>query len=227
MSVRLLVEDSWSLYKRRRYHSAFCLAIVAIEGAASLRYGRKSTKHIKSSAQRFRTFVNEETTMRNLLRMKHAVDMPPPPEVGARPVLALSDNCENLAEEFSRWKNECEKRQAEDDRAFAEYSDQFIDAGDDFCGPRESYIGKPRLVTTTGILYQARCEMIHEGGLSSIRLTAREDDSMLSVSGADPIEFSSTWVKQALGIVTGAKENEGMFEEQGQARVPHPSRVGD
>ena len=74
-----------------------------------------------------------------------------------------------------------------------------------------SYLGKPRWVTTTGILYRARCELVHEGKLSAIRIAPIDDDRTLSVSGVDPIEFSSTWVIHVLGIVAAANENKGLF----------------
>jgi len=212
MSVKLLVEDSLSLYKQRRYHSAFCLALIALEASAYKRFGVKGTpNYTESTKRRFLLFVNEETRTHRLQQVRHGVDLPQQPDLPPPPSLALSDNFSKYAEELNRWKLDFDKWTAEHEKAHSDYEAQFLDAGDDFRGPNQRYLGKPRLVTTTGILYQARCELVHEGKLSAIRITHFDDDATLSVAGADSIEFSSNWIRQVLGIVVGAAENRGIF----------------
>ena len=44
-------------------------------------------------------------------------------------------------------------------------------------------------------------------------LDPADDDGSLSVSGIDPIEFSSSWIKFILGIVAAATENRGLFNK--------------
>ena len=70
-----------------------------------------------------------------------------------------------------------------------------------------SYIGKPRMVSTTGILYQVRCELVHEGTITTIYLNQNQKDSNLWVKGIDPIELSHSWIQFILGMVVSAKEN--------------------
>ena len=211
MSVKSLLQDALDLYNRQRFDSAFCLALISIEAAAHLRYGDEQSSHfIKSTARRFKQFVNDETKSGNC-RFKHAVDMPPPPGIRAFPEIALSE----LASDFDdaapeRWESEYNQWLAENKQAYEEYMEQFEDVGDNFAGERVaskwvSYLSKPRLVTTTGILYEARCELLHTGRLSCVRLTSGGDDG-LSVSGADPIVFSTTWVRHVLAIAVNTPE---------------------
>jgi len=215
MSAKSLIQDALTLLDGQRFDSAFCLALISVEAAASLRYGdRKSAKFIKSSPKRFKQFLNDETKTHKV-RIKHAVDMPPPPEVGPPPEFEPSDDWEAFGQEIERWKSEYDRWQSNHHQAYESSRQQFLDVGDAFAGEFKkskkgkrkwvSYLSQPRLVTTTGILYQARCEIVHQGKLNSIRLTPSDGQS-LKVAGADPIEFSTTWVRHVLAIAANSSE---------------------
>lgn len=230
MSVSSLIEDSLALYKEKRFLSALCLAMITIEATAHKRYARKrSSKNISSAAKRFKRFLNDETKPTNLMmRIYHGVDLPPQPNLGDIPRYrspSATDDSTELEKSFREFTRAFDEWDAMKTRAYQEYKKKIIRAGDNFRGKYEtidnpgnakrkrrwvSYLGVPRLVTTTGILYQVRCELIHEGSLATIRLAENQDNSDLWVRGADPIEFSSTWVQFILGMVANAKENQGM-----------------
>lgn len=212
MFVRELIEDAVRLYYAERYHSAFCLSLVAVEAAAFLRYG--ST--LRSSAQRFKRFINDETKT-DKIKIKHGVDVPPEPVRPPPPEFAYTSN-ESIRKGLAETKRWCEqvKKVHESD------NDRFLDAGDNFDGRYKtppsggkrkwvSYLGKPRLVSTTGILWKARCEIIHTGRLDAIKIVRSDPDSFM-VGGADPTEFSSTWIAHVLGIVIGSAEVSRLLE---------------
>ncbi|MBU0637368.1 MAG: hypothetical protein KKB50_00770 [Planctomycetes bacterium] len=220
MSAKSLVQDALALLDGQRFDSAFCLALISVEAAAFLRYGdQKSAKFIKSSSKRFKQFLNDETKTHKV-RMKHAVDMPPLPEVGPPPEFEPPDDRESFGQEIERWKSEYDRWQNEHHQAYESFRQKFQDVGDAFKGEFKkskkgklewvSYLSQPRLVTTTGILYQARCDIVHEGKLSSIRLTPVDDQS-LGVAGADPIEFSASWVRYVLAIAANSSEMQALL----------------
>lgn len=230
MSVISLTEDSLALYKERRFLSALCLAMITIEATAHKCYGSKrSSKYISSPARRFKRFLNDENKPTNLMmRIYHGVDLPRQPNLGDMPRYRSPSNADDFTETENSFKN---FRKAMDEwysmetRVYEEYDKKIIRVGDNFCGKYEtidnpgntkrkrrwvSYLGVPRFVTTTGILYQVRCELIHEGSLTTIRLVSNHDDSRLRVRAGNPIELSPAWVPFILGIVACAKENHGM-----------------
>lgn len=214
MSVKFLIEDALTLYGDQRFFSAFCLALIAVEATAYKRYGHlHSPSYIQSSAARFKTFLKDETQTHTMGRIRHAVDSPPQPNVGQPPAFTPPGNDDENLDEFQKafeeYKQDLDRWYAKSKEAFEAYEHKFKDAGDDF----RAHLGQPRLVSTTGILYQSRCEIVHEGRLAAIRIAPAADDRSLSVSGIDPIEFSSSWIKFILGIVAAATENRGLFNK--------------
>jgi hypothetical protein len=226
-AVKLLVDDSWALHEKRRYHSALTLALIAVEAAAFKRYGTKRRPgYIKSPTARFKRFLKEESRTHNLTLIKHGVDLPAQPQVGPPPDLGLQDSDEldtqQRMAEIERWREAYERWSADHSKAFEDFRARIKDVGDNFAGKYikvkgrkgrewESYLGIPRLVTTTGVLYQVRCELVHEGNMKAIRIIHSDDENSLSVNGVDPIEFSCTWIPTVLGLVASAKENQGLF----------------
>lgn len=228
MSVNSLIRDSLTLYKDGRYISSLCLAMIAIDATAHKRYGNKeSSNYISSSSLRFKRFLNDETKPTNMMmRIHHGVDLPPQPNLGERPRYKPPSNPDDLVEmqnTFEEFKKAITEWDAKHASAYKEYDKQIISAGDNFKGKNEptknpgkskgkwvSYLGKPRMVSTTGILYQVRCELIHEGAITTIRMNQNQEDSNLWVKGIDPIELSHTWIPFILGMVDVAKENQGI-----------------
>jgi hypothetical protein len=159
MHVREIVEDAVSLYRKGRFHSAFALALIAVEAAAKIRYPEE-----KNSSKRFKKFLNDEAQS---LRGpgKYGVDLPPKPSVPECPPPVAPDPADaNWSVRIARIKEgnrQLEEWQRARDRAYEDYKKQVKDVGDDFRGPGGRHLGMPRLVTRTGILYQARCDTIH------------------------------------------------------------------
>lgn len=214
MSVERVIQDSLHLYQQERYHSALCLALIAVDATACKRYGEhgSSGRYIKYNSTRFKTFLNDETKT-HTFRMSIGVDLPPQPDIGKppqfEPLELKDDNLKEVIQNFENFKQQFDSWKAEHREAYREYTDKIPNVGDDFAGRNGSNLGIPRYVSTTGVLYQARCELVHEGKLSAIRILPIDDDSSLRVSGVDPIELSSSWIHYVLGIVVGATENKG------------------
>jgi len=204
VSVKNLLHDAATLYRDRRYLSSFTLALIALEATARTRY-----PGLKSSAKRFKTFLNDEAKTSNMFKIRLGVDLPPVPTIAEapefRPPPIKDDDYTDLGRRVKEWVRKCNKWKAETDRAYHHYSK----VGDDFRGPKGSYMGKPRLVTMTGIIYQARCELVHEANLATIRVV--DHDNGFMVSGSNPITFSSSYITAVLAIVVLAQENVSLF----------------
>ena len=212
MGIADIVGDSLFLYKDKRFDSAFALSLIALEATAKLRYANE-----EHSSKRFKCFLNDEIRTASLWP-KVCVDLPPEPVIAEFPRLKLPeltrDNFARFKECVDQHMRDYDAWQRQHEEAYEKYRKAIKDVGDNFCGPKDVYLHEhtPRLVTTTGILYQARCELVHEGNLSRIRVVPSDEDDVLRVSGANPIEFSSTWILRVLGIVASAKENAGLFD---------------
>lgn len=212
MSVRMLVEDTTALYERERFHSAFTLALIAVEATAKVRYPKQRP------GNRFKAFLNDETSTHNM-RVKCRVDLPPQPDVGEAPRFRPpedSDDWDALKEATDKYVTESNAWHKKRDAEYGAYKGRIKDVGDAFegewsMGKWVCYLGVSRLVTTTGILYQVRCELVHEGNLSTIRIVPPPDKGSLMVGGVDPIKFSATWIREVVGLVVRAKENRGLF----------------
>lgn len=194
------VDQSLISYNSGRFQVAFALALISVDATARKRYPSED----KESAKRFRKFVNEEA-LRYFVICKHTVDapshppslkLPTPPPIGGlewKQIIQFLENQRKLADDHLQ--------------ELSNYLQQYKDVGDDF----KKDLGQPRLVTTTGILYEARCQLVHQANLSSVRLVEPTEDNLLSVSGGDPIQLSTTWILKVLEIAKGAKENQQLF----------------
>jgi len=194
MSVRELVKGSEDLFHQRNYVASLALALVALEAVARRRYPSKK------SGQRFKQFINDEAR-KHFFMCKYAVDapaLPDPPAEPARPAPTASlDEFVQHAKLLSAWHDKVRE-------ASHKWIAQFDDAGDDFFGVGSSLRGKPRFVTTTGMLYQARCELVHEGGFSEIHFDPVGHD--LALIRGEPPTLSPHWIAMIIEMVKQTRE---------------------